>query len=453
MDKIKSFLIPIVQFLVGGLFIFSGLVKMNDPVGFSFKLEEYFSEGVLNIPFLEPLALPLAILLVITEVWLGADLLMGITRRWTMVLLTGMIVFFTFLTFWSAYFNQVTDCGCFGDAIPLTPWQSFYKDVILCILIGILWWGKSHQIYILPKKLLWYVAPSILIACVGFTYYVMNHLPVIDFRPYAVGKSIIEGMKPAEEVGEDPPQYENTFFLVHEDGSRIQLSEEAYNADSRYWMNSPLYSLKERLLSTLNTLDSNSNASTDSLIMTLLDDITSKEGLEAADVSNQIKDIPEQGKEREKEAKAAAKKLEVLLKNSPGRLKWKWEKTEVVLIREGYEPPIHDFSLVSNYGDITDSILGLDEVWLLVAYNAKKTHNEGWGIALPKLIQLSRNNVPHFVVSSSRPEEFQAYSECLAPFAFVDETQLKTMVRSNPGWVVLKNGVVSAKYHYNDTPN
>ena len=74
MDKIKRFLIPVVQFLVGGLFIFSGLVKMNDPVGFSFKLEEYFSEGVLNLPFLEPLALPLAILLVITEVWLGADL-------------------------------------------------------------------------------------------------------------------------------------------------------------------------------------------------------------------------------------------------------------------------------------------------------------------------------------------------------------------------------------------
>ena len=95
---IKHILIPVIQFLGGGLFIFSGLVKMNDPVGFSFKLEEYFSESVLNIPFLEPLALPLAILLVIVEVLLGADLLMGIKRRWTMVLLSGMIGFFTFLT-------------------------------------------------------------------------------------------------------------------------------------------------------------------------------------------------------------------------------------------------------------------------------------------------------------------------------------------------------------------
>jgi len=370
MDKIKRFLIPVVQFLVGGLFIFSGLVKMNDPVGFSFKLEEYFSEGVLNLPFLEPLALPLAILLVITEVWLGADLLMGITRRWTMVLLTGMIVFFTFLTFWSAYFNQVTDCGCFGDAIPLTPWQSFYKDVILCVLIGILWWGKSRQIDVLPKKLLWYVAPSILIACIGFTYYVVNHLPVIDFRPYAVGKSIIEGMKSAEELDLEPPQYEVIYTMEQADGTRREITSKQY--------------------------------------------------------------IDEKWGEK---------------------TEWSIDTSWSIKVSDGYEPPIHDFSLVSNYGDITDSILSLDEVWLLVAYNAKKTHNEGWGLALPKLIQLSRSNTPHFVLSASVPEEFQTYSECLAPFVFTDETQLKTMVRSNPGWVVLKNGVVSAKYHYNDTPN
>ena len=109
------------QFAVGALFIFSGLVKMNDPVGFSFKLEEYFSEEVLNLPVFEPFALTIAILLVIAEVLLGAALILGLYKRWTLILLSAMIGFFTFLTFWSAYFNQVTDCGCFGDAIPLTP--------------------------------------------------------------------------------------------------------------------------------------------------------------------------------------------------------------------------------------------------------------------------------------------------------------------------------------------
>ena len=142
----KSFLTRIAQVLVGGLFIFSGLVKMNDPVGFSFKLEEYFSEEVLNLPIFEPLALPIAILLVAVEVLLGLALLMGIWKRFVLILLSAMIGFFTFLTFWSAYFNQVTDCGCFGDAIPLTPWESFYKDVVLSALILILWWGKKSNL-------------------------------------------------------------------------------------------------------------------------------------------------------------------------------------------------------------------------------------------------------------------------------------------------------------------
>jgi len=370
---IKRILIPITQFLVGGLFIFSGLVKMNDPVGFSFKLEEYFSEPVLNIPFLEPLALPLAIVLVIVEVLLGADLLMGIKRRWTMMLLTGMIGFFTFLTFWSAYFNQVTDCGCFGDAIPLTPWESFYKDVVLSVLIALLWWGEKSQINFITKAVVRFLAPAILLGCIVFTYHVMNHLPVKDFRPYAVGESIIEGMKPAEELGLEPPQYEVVYTMEKEDGTRTEITSKQY-VDEKWW------------------------DKTEWNILT--------------------------------------------------------EMSKTVKVSEGYEPPVHDFSLMSDYGDITDSILALDEVWLLVAYNVKKTHEKGWGKVLPKLAQLSRNNTPHLVLSASMPEELQVFGLQLeTPFAFTDETTLKTMVRSNPGWVVLQGGTVSAKYHYNDTPN
>ena len=370
---IKHILIPVIQFLVGGLFIFSGLVKMNDPVGFSFKLEEYFSESVLNIPFLEPLALPLAILLVIVEVLLGADLLMGIKRRWTMVLLSGMIGFFTFLTFWSAYFNQVTDCGCFGDAIPLTPWESFYKDVVLSALIVLLWWGEKSQIDFFPKAVVSFMALAILFGCIGFTYHVMNHLPVKDFRPYAVGESIIEGMKPAEELGLEPPQYEVIYTMVQEDGTRTEITSKQY-VDEKWWEKTQWTMLSE--------------------------------------LSKTIK------------------------------------------VSEGYEPPVHDFSLMSDYGDITDSVLALDEVWLLVAYNVKKTHAEGWEKVVPKLAQLQQDNISHVVLSASMPEELQDFGlQPQTAFAFTDETTLKTMVRSNPGWVVLQRGTVTAKYHYNDTPN
>src|SRR5690606_12556954 len=131
-------LVTISRIIVGVLFIFSGFVKLNDPLGFSYKLQEYFSEQVLNIEFLIPFALVIAITLVIFELVLGIMLLIGYLPRFTLWSLLIMIVFFTFLTFYSAYFNKVTDCGCFGDAIPLTPWQSFYKDVILLILLFIL---------------------------------------------------------------------------------------------------------------------------------------------------------------------------------------------------------------------------------------------------------------------------------------------------------------------------
>ena len=127
------------RLLVGALFVFSGVIKLNDPVGFGYKLEEYFSESVLNLPFLEPFALFLAVFLVVLEVLLGVALLLGVFRKWTLLLLALMMGFFTFLTFYSAYFNKVTDCGCFGDAIPLTPRESFTKGVVLSVLIALLY--------------------------------------------------------------------------------------------------------------------------------------------------------------------------------------------------------------------------------------------------------------------------------------------------------------------------
>ena len=137
-------LIGFVRVFVGVLFIISGFVKLNDPVGFSFKLQEYFAPDVLNIEFLSPFALGLAIILVIVELVLGVALIIGYYKRLTMWLLLLMIIFFTFLTFYSAYFNKVTDCGCFGDALPLTPWQSFTKDVILLIMIVFLFINIKH---------------------------------------------------------------------------------------------------------------------------------------------------------------------------------------------------------------------------------------------------------------------------------------------------------------------
>ncbi|MEO8934393.1 MAG: DoxX family protein, partial [Xanthomarina sp.] len=139
-----KYIVNISRVLVGVLFIISGFVKLNDPLGFSYKLQEYFSVDVLNIPFLEPYALIISVFVVIFEVILGVFLLIGYKPKFTVWSLLGMIVFFTFLTFYSAYFEKVKDCGCFGDAIPLTPWESFTKDVILLVLILILFLGIKY---------------------------------------------------------------------------------------------------------------------------------------------------------------------------------------------------------------------------------------------------------------------------------------------------------------------
>src|SRR5690554_7468721 len=113
-----KYLVGISRIIVGALFIISGLVKLNDPIGFAFKLQDYFAPDVLDLGFLVPYSLLIAIFVVIFEVLVGVALLLGYLKKFTLWALMLMIVFFTFLTFYSAYFNKVTDCGCFGDAIP-----------------------------------------------------------------------------------------------------------------------------------------------------------------------------------------------------------------------------------------------------------------------------------------------------------------------------------------------
>lgn len=187
-------LVQIVRIIVGVLFVFSGFVKLVDPIGSQYKFEEYFSESVLHIPFLMPYALQFSIFLIIAEIVLGVALLVGWKTKFTVRSLLFMVLFFLFLTGYSAYYDKVTDCGCFGDAIKLKPWETFYKDVVLTILIFFLSYKtrliKPLKSNFFPGKVVfWSFAIS------GFiTYYVLAHLPIIDFRPYAIGKNIPEGM-------------------------------------------------------------------------------------------------------------------------------------------------------------------------------------------------------------------------------------------------------------------
>jgi uncharacterized membrane protein YphA (DoxX/SURF4 family) len=200
-------LTQITRTFVGVLFIFSGFVKLVDPIGSQYKFQEYFSESVLNMEFLIPFALPFAILLIVAEVVLGIALLVGWKPKLTIWSLLLLIIVFLFLTWYSAYYNKVTDCGCFGDAIKLTPWQSFYKDVLLTVLILFLTLRVKEIQPIFSGKLPTIITYISVFASLYVTYHVLTHLPIIDFRAYAVGKNLPEGMEYKED-GEIPPVHD-----------------------------------------------------------------------------------------------------------------------------------------------------------------------------------------------------------------------------------------------------
>ncbi len=189
--------------IVGLLFIFSGLIKLNDPVGTQYKLEEYFEVFATDFSGFHdlfigmiPFALYFSVFLCVAEVVLGIALLVAYKPRTTTWLLFLIIVFFTFLTFYSAYFNKVTDCGCFGAAIKLTPWTSFGKDLfLLALIIILLVYRKKFKS--LPTGMVVMLAT---IGSLGIAFYSLRHLPILDLLPYRVGASIPMQMKPSEPI-------------------------------------------------------------------------------------------------------------------------------------------------------------------------------------------------------------------------------------------------------------
>ncbi len=214
---------------VGGLFIFSGLIKLNDPIGTKIKLQEYFDVFSSDFgSFFEifiPFALPIGLFLIVLEVVLGVAVLINYKMEKATWVLLVLMVFFTFLTFYSAYFNKVTDCGCFGDAIPLTPWQSFYKDLILIVFVLHLFWHRKRFEPMLRTRPGHFIIGGVAVLSLIVGIYAIQHLPYIDFRPYKVGNSI-----PAEMVADESPILEYTFTKDGEEvtSQRYLMPDEGY---------------------------------------------------------------------------------------------------------------------------------------------------------------------------------------------------------------------------------
>ncbi len=217
---ILKILTHISRVLVGLLFIYSGFVKLVDPIGSQYKFQEYFSEDVLNMEFLIPYTLPFAILLIVLELVLGVMLLVGYKPKFTVWSLFSLNLIFLFLTWYSYTYNKVTDCGCFGDALKLTTKETFYKNVIFMVFIVILILGLKHIKPLISKKVGSLATYASIFFSLIVVYYVLNHLPIIDFRAYSIGTNIAQGMEYQDDSDEVPPIHD--FEIGTDDGDQLE---------------------------------------------------------------------------------------------------------------------------------------------------------------------------------------------------------------------------------------
>lgn len=207
--------VTISRIIVGVLFIFSGLVKAIDPLGLTYKMQEFFeawgNSGILPslMNWLNDFALPFSLIMITAEVVLGIMLLLGAYKRITLLSLLGLVVFFTFLTAYVLFSGKIRACGCFGDCIPLTPIQTFSKDIILLVLAVVLIVGRVHIKKIVVGKLNEVVIIVALLLTCYLQWYVLNYLPIKDCLPYKIGNNILELRKmPANAI---PDKYDYVF--------------------------------------------------------------------------------------------------------------------------------------------------------------------------------------------------------------------------------------------------
>ncbi len=219
-------LINITRIIVGVLFIFSGLVKANDPLGLSYKMQEFFE--VWGWSFLDNYTLTFSVLMIAFEIIAGVAVLVGWQMRLFSWLLLLLIVFFTFLTGYALFSGKIRECGCFGDCIPLTADQSFMKDLLLLVLIGIIFWQRNN---IRPSLNVTYSLVALFFTTIfsfAFQWFVLVHLPVKDCLPYKIGNNIPEKMQaPPGSI----PDSTVISFVYDKGGKQVEFTADNFPAD------------------------------------------------------------------------------------------------------------------------------------------------------------------------------------------------------------------------------
>ena len=363
--KAENILTIVSRLILGIVFIFSGFVKGVDPLGSTYKFTDYFN--AFNLGFLEPLALVLAITFAAMEFIIGVSLLFRFRYQLGVWGVLVFMSFFTMITLILALTNPVSDCGCFGDAIIMTNWQTFFKNLILIpFVLHIFWFRASRQDSFKPL-FSWLAITVFTLVFLGMEIHAHRHLPQLDFRPYSVGTYIPAKMS----IPEGAPQDEFKTFLYYEKDGNV----EEFTEDNFPW-----------------------------------EDTT-----------------------------------------------WTYVDSKHILVKKGYEPPIHDFTVVDETGTDITSMLLSDEGYsfLLVAGHLGDADTYAMEYASRLAAWCGQAGHSFYCTTASGEQEIEEIRQTLDPafgFHTTDEITLKTIVRANPGLLLLREGTILAKWHYRDFP-
>lgn len=366
-NRIIGVCTTVCRFVLAVVFIFSGFVKSIDPLGTQYKIQDYVDAFGWTGFFPDFLPFLASILLGMFEFCLGVYLFFGIRRIIAPRAAVALMAFMTPLTLWLALDNPVSDCGCFGDAVVLSNWETFWKNVVLLAMAVFVLKYRKRLFPLVTRRFDWVIALYGFVYIFCMTAYCYQRLPVFDFRPYHVGANIREGMEIPE--GKTPTVFE-TRFVLQKDGVEKEFTVDNY-PDST----------------------------------------------------------------------------------------WVFVDSRTVVKQAGYEPPIRDFSIMSleDGEDITEQVLSDKGYTFLLVSHQLALADESAIDLINELYDYCLNyGYAFYCLTSSSEEDIQKWkwdTGAEYPFCLMDDITLKTMIRSNPGIILLKEGTVIRKWSVNQLPD
>jgi len=364
---VRKVVVNIARAVLAVVLILSGFVKAVDPLGTQYKIADYLEAMHLAQYVPDAMTIGASILLSGLEFMLGICLLMAIRRRTVTLLILLLFLIMTPLTLWLALDNPVSDCGCFGDAVVLTNWQTFWKNIVLLAFAIIVWRWPLDMLRFVSESNQWIVINYTAVFILAVSGWSLYDLPYFDFRPYHIGANIRQGMEIPDDA--EQPKFETTFIL-EKNGEQREFTTDNY-PDST----------------------------------------------------------------------------------------WTFIDSKTVQLSEGYVPPIHDFSMtrVSDGVDITDSLLSVrGYVFLLVSPQLRTAADSHLDLINQIHEYAVDNGYPFFCLTASGEQDIANWCDHTGaeyPFCHTDEITLKTVIRSNPGLLLLKDGTIIRKWSHNNMPD